>query len=444
MLSAYALLALHTARQAGFSIDSETVFRAEQYLASYLNQPVKSGDNSAYNERALVVFVLAETGRKDMASRASLLFDQRADLDLYGKAMLLMALQRGGQPQAATLVAELSSAAIASATGTHWEEKRPDYWGMNTNTRTTAMVLMALGRADPKNVHLANAVRWLMVARKEGHWETTQVTAWSVLALTEYMSATGELEGNYAYEVALNGKPLGSVAVDKSNVDLAREWKVAMSELVQSAANELTISRGPGDGRLYYSAYLDYYLPADKITALNRGILVGRQYFAVDGQTLKPTDRQIESAQIGDYVQVRLTLVAPTDLHYLVLEDPLPAGFEAVDNTLKTSSSAVAAPTLGKGEPIATPAPSAYGKFSRPYWQFWAHTDIRDDRVAVFATTLGRGVYEYSYIIRASLAGQFRSLAGAGLGDVLSRGLWAEQRDAVHGALGLRPLGHSG
>ena len=59
-------------------------------------------------------------------------------MDLYGKAMLLMALQRGGQPEAATLVTELSSAAIAGATGTHWEEKRPDYWGMNTNTRTTA------------------------------------------------------------------------------------------------------------------------------------------------------------------------------------------------------------------------------------------------------------------------------------------------------------------
>ena len=422
MLTAYALLALFTARQAGFSVDTDVMTRAEQYLTGYLNKAPSATASYTYNERAFVVFVLSEMGRAAMVSRATTLYDQRANLDLYAKALLLMALTKGGQPQAQTLVTELTSSAITSATGTHWEEKQPDTWGMNTNTRTTAMVIMALTRADPKNALLPNAVRWLMVARKEGHWETTQVTAWSVLALTDFMAATGELVGNYTYDVAVNGQALASGSVDKGSVDQSREVRVAIRDLVQNAAvgqaaaNEVTISRGPGDGRLYYSAYLNYYLPADKIGAQNRGILVGRQYFAVDNQTLKPTDRQIESAQIGDYVQVRLTLVAPTDLHYLVLEDGLPAGFEAVDNSLKTSTAAAAAPLLKSGvvvAPVGT-APSdetaVIDRYGWPYWHYWSHTEIRDDRVAVFATYLGRGVYEYSYIIRAALAGQFRAL----------------------------------
>ena len=51
----------------------------------------------------------------------------------------------------------------------------------------------------------------------------------------------------------------------------------------------------------------------------------------------------------------------------------------------------------------------ARGWFS-PYWQYWTQSEIRDDRVVLFATSLGRGVYEYTYIMRAGLAGQFRTL----------------------------------
>jgi uncharacterized protein YfaS (alpha-2-macroglobulin family) len=265
---------------------------------------------------------------------------------------------------------------------------------------------MALSRTDPRNAVLANAVRWLMVARKEGHWETTQETAWSVLALTEYMQSTGELQGNYTYQANVNGKAIGDGKVDKSNVDQPKTLSVAIKDLVQNAANDLVITRAAGDGRLYYSAYLNYYLPADNIPALNKGILIARQYQAVDPQTLKPTGQIIQSARVGDYVRVTLTLIAPNDLHYLVMEDPLPAGFEAVDNTLKTSSAAAQTPQLKEKQQEA----SETDRWFRPYWVYWANTEVRDDRVAMFATYLGRGTYEYSYLMRASITGEFRTL----------------------------------
>jgi len=68
-----------------------------------------------------------------------------------------------------------------SATGTHWEEAQPDYWNMNTDIRSTAIVLWTLSRLEPKSDLLPNTVRWLMAAREEGHWESTQDTAWSLL-----------------------------------------------------------------------------------------------------------------------------------------------------------------------------------------------------------------------------------------------------------------------
>ena len=210
VLTAYALLALYTAQQGGFAVDPDVLARAEQFLNDYLNQPIDAGASYVYNERAFVVFVLTEIGSAGTSSRAVNLFDQRASLDIYGKAFLLMALDKLDLPQAKTILAEIGSAAITSATGSHWEEKQTDYWGMNTNTRTTALVIMALSRADSKNANLANAVRWLMTARKGDHWETTQETAWSVLALTEFMVTTGELQASYTYQVTINDKPLGS------------------------------------------------------------------------------------------------------------------------------------------------------------------------------------------------------------------------------------------
>jgi hypothetical protein len=44
-----------------------------------------------------------------------------------------------------------------------------------------------------------------MAMRREGHWETTQNTAWSLLGLVAYMRASGELQGTISYAVYLHG-----------------------------------------------------------------------------------------------------------------------------------------------------------------------------------------------------------------------------------------------
>ena len=107
---------------------------------------------------------------------------------------------------------------MISATAAHWEEGWTDYWNMNTDTRTTSIVLDALARLDPKNSLAPNTVRWLMSARKADRWETTQENAWAIMALTDWMVATGELEGDYAWQVLLNGAPLGQGTVTPATV----------------------------------------------------------------------------------------------------------------------------------------------------------------------------------------------------------------------------------
>lgn len=403
-LTAYALFGMDRANNAGFAVNPDVMNRAAEYLTNSLDQPVDVELGYDLNQRAFIVYVLSERGGLP-ASRVVTLYDRREPMAHYAQAFLALALANVEGDQSSRIdgiIADLTGAAQLSATGTHWEEAEVDFWTMNTDTRTTAIALLTLARLAPDHPSLANAVRWLMTMREEGHWETTQETAWSVLGLTAFMRSTGELDASYTYRVELNDEGLDSGDVDATNVDQPIDLVVPISDLLLTVANELVIARD-GTGRLYYTAHLRYFPPAAGLEPLDRGIVVGRQYFQVDPATLQPTGERAESAEIGDVVQVKLTIIAPNDLHYLVVEDPLPAGFEAIDTSLKTASAAAQGPQLEEVVPEDEELPW----WERRWWSHWTESQLRDEKVALFATFLGRGTYEYTYLMRASVAGNF-------------------------------------
>jgi hypothetical protein len=374
------------------------------------------------NRLAYQLYVLAEHDATfDQEAKGELglavrLYGKRHLLSLYGQATLAMALSllEPKDPwRTQTLLDDLLGDAVASASGFHWEEAEPDYWNMNTNIRTTAIVIWALSRFEPESALsaakgskvLPGAVRWLMAMRQEGHWESTQATAWSLLGLVEYMRASGELHGDYGYTVYLNGEEWASGDVSRETIDQSRKLQVEIARLLVEEGNRLVILRHPpqagqtGEGQLYYTAHLRYYLPADHVQALDRGILVARQYSPVD----EPRE-YVNTAQVGDVIRVKLTIVAPTDLHYAVIEDPLPAGFEGVDLSLKTTSVIGERPELRN----MTAEEESYW-FRRYGWGWWwfSHSEMRDEKVALFAQYLPRGTYEYTYLMRASIPGEF-------------------------------------
>jgi uncharacterized protein YfaS (alpha-2-macroglobulin family) len=335
------------------------------------------------------------------------LFNERQKLDLFGRAYLAMAFHILDQEanQVETLLNDLTSGAIVSATGAHWEEALVDYYSMNTDTRSTAIIIAALSRIQPDNPLLPNAVRWLMTIRENGgHWETTQETAWAIIGLTDWMVTTGELEGEYAWTVTLNGAGLGEGAVDAQNIDETTNLLVEVGDLLVDAVNRLAIERDPlgnevsgSPGNLYYAAYLTYFKPVEEVKALDRGVIVSRQYRLADDEAGKP----ISAANVGDVIEVKLTLIAPNDLHYVVVEDPFPAGAEAIDTSLATTSVVGEQPELDRTD-RGNPWGRGYG------WWYFSQTELRDEKAVLFATFLPKGTYEYTYQIRASLPGEFR------------------------------------
>ncbi|MFQ6100732.1 MAG: Ig-like domain-containing protein [Anaerolineae bacterium] len=407
-LTAYVLLGLIEAQRAGFVVDEGVMKRAVEYLQGSLSRPRDLELHWQANRQAFILYVLAEAGEGDLA-RMETLFQKRDALDTFGKAYLVMAfglLER--EARVDSLLADISGDAIVSATGAHWEEAQVDYYAMNTDTRSTAIVLAALARLDPDNALAPNAVRWLMVIRKDGYWETTQETAWTILALTDWMVATGELEGAYNWHVVVNGEELGTGSVARENIDETVKLQVAVAELLADTANRVVIERWApdgqeaGTGRLYYSLYLRYFKPVEEVTALNRGIIVSRRYTATGCDPEEETCPAISQAQVGDVIRVKLTIIAPHDLHYVVVEDPFPAGAEGIDQSLKTTSVAGEQPELVRTD--------RYDPWTGYGWWWFNHTELRDEKAVLFATYLPRGTYEYTYLIRASLPGEYRAI----------------------------------
>ena len=402
-LTAYVLLGLVEAERAGFVVDEEAKFNAIDYLFASLIAPKDIDKSWQANRQAFILYALAEAGSGDMG-RSVALFNERQKLDIFGRAYLAMALyiMNDEADQIATLLSDITGAAIVSATGAHWEEAQVDYYAMNTDTRSTAIVIAALSRVQPDNPLLPQAVRWLMSIRENGgHWETTQETAWAIIGLTDYMVATGELEGEYKWRVSLNSDELGSGEVDELNIDETTKLQVEIAQLLADAANRLAFERDPLDGsvsgspgRLYYAAYLEYYKPVNEVKALDRGISISRRYTLADSDG----SEAISAATVGDVIDVELTLVAPNDLHYVLVEDPFPAGAEGIDTSLATTSIVGESPSIERTD---RRDPWGYG------WWWFSHSELRDEKAVLFATYLPKGTYVYRYQIRASLPGEF-------------------------------------
>ncbi len=426
-LSAYVLQGMLEAYRAGFVVDTDVMAQAASYLRENVPSVNNLKTNWQANRLAYELYVVAEysalppAGEGDRGEAggelglAVRLFEKRDLLSTYGQATLAVALSllEPEDPQRVqTLLGDLASGAVVSATGTHWQEAKPDYWNMNTDIRTTAIVLWSLSRLEPESELLPNAVRWLMAARKEGYWESTQTTAWSLLSLVAYMRASGELAGDFDWTVYLNGQELSSGQVSKENIDESRKLSVEIARLLVDEGNRLVIERQApqsgqtGEGQLYYSAYLRYFLPAEQIKALDRGIMLARQYSPVDSP-----DQYVDTARVGDVVQVKLTIIAPTDLYYVVVEDPLPAGFDGVDLSLKTSS------VVGEQPELRNLSAAEESYWYRRYgwgWWWFSHSEMRDEKVVLFAKYLPRGTYEYTYLMRASVPGEFLTMPSTG------------------------------
>ncbi len=408
-LTAYALLALNQTALADFYVNPDSYTRAQDFLAGRMVTPTREMDDALTNEEALVAFALQQSGRTDV--NPDELYVLREKLTPWGKAMLALTIEglSPGDERARSLISDLEGLADRSATGASWQPGADDWRSWATPVYTTAVVSYALATIDPAAALLTDSVRYLVLHRRpSGCWFSSYDSAWALLALSQALKSTGDLQADFSYQADLNGAlfAAGETGSPESALNPVTV-RAPLSQLIPDGPNALQISRTQGDGRLYYRAYLEVGRPAADAPAYARGVFIEREYFRAGVNCREQECAPVTEAELGDLngLLVRLTVTLPRDMYYLVVEDAIPAGTEVINPNLKTSLQGFVP------EELPPPENDPVNPFSRGWgWWWFGEAKVFDDSIRWIAPYLPAGTYTLTYRLSPVLAGEFQTI----------------------------------
>ncbi|MBF0386556.1 MAG: hypothetical protein HQL20_01715 [Candidatus Omnitrophica bacterium] len=399
-MTAYVTWGLLLARNADLDVRSDVISRAVQYLDQNLVQEENNPDQLAWMLHALAYAGEQSAFQEKQTAR---LWDMREKLNPYTRALFAISQKVRGKDDEAVILARNVVNGMMQDNGNqtvHWGEAGVNYRWSEGGVEATAFSLKALLSIDPQSDYIAPAVKWLSLNRRGASWKNTRDTAIAILALADYLKASGELNPQYAYEVFFNDRSVAKGQVSARNMFTFDRYIDLPPEALQDGANKVRVAI-TGNGALYLSAYLQYFTLEEGITAEGNEVLVTRKYarqaqketllkgYVDDWKALADGD----TLRSGERVKVELAVEARNNYEYLIFEDPKPAGLEAVE--LK-SGYAFAEKVGSDGQPT--------GERTALYCEF------RDQKAVFFANKLKQGHYRISYELRAEVPGDFHAL----------------------------------
>jgi len=246
-----------------------------------------------------------------------------------------------------------------------------------STTRTTALILQALIETNTETDLIPKIVRWLLNAQRNGRWRTTQENVYVVDALASYFKKYEKETPQFTGSVAVEGKRVLSQMFSGRSLE-TKTYRMPLSALPKKKQARVTLGK-EGVGRLYYGMRMTYF-PKGASEGRDEGVTVLR--------TMEPADGSAGAAlRPGMLMKVTVSVIAHQDRHFLVVEDPVPAGCEVVSTSFATSAS-----NLGGDQ---------------EYYSAFTHVERYDDRVALFADAMPAGIHSYTYLVRCIHAGTF-------------------------------------
>ena len=402
-LTAYALFTLRRAMESGHKVDKYRLDRTANFLKRRLDYPEKEfGEQYNYTTQVLSVWALSDMGRHEK-EHLKRLYGLRHKVPLFAQAMLMQAIYRAEQtsPRVKEMLRELNNQAVETASAAHFAEVKTESLRllMHSEDRTDAMVLYAVLEVDPAHSLIPKLARGLIQSRVKGRWSTTQANAYALTSLARYYKQVEKVIPDYAADLWLGEDGYLGRALFKGRQLRVVRQKVPLAALSQRGRQDLLFAK-KGPGKLYYRIGLRY-APRDLVLpAEEQGFSVTRTFEPVEGATDTVT-RDKEGAWVikaGATVRVRLTLVVPDQRYFVALMDPLPAGLEGVNLAFATSASS----RLGNQQ-----GGRRYDFYSWYAMFAFNHREMRDESVVLFADRLPSGVYETTYLARATTLGRF-------------------------------------
>ncbi len=396
--------ALARARLKGYTVPDDTVSRSLDYLRNIEQQfPSWYGIDARRGLSSYALYV-RKLLRDDDPSKARALIREAGleNLSLESVGWLLYVLTDDTASQSTvTEMRRFITNRVTETAGTATVASGysdGDYLLLHSSRRADAVLLEALVVDQPGSDLITKLVRGLLGHRTAGRWSNTQENAWVLLAMDRYFQTFESQTPDFVARIWLGEQFAASRAfqgrtTDNVGLDLPMQF---VHEISGNAEDDLPLLiQKEGQGRLYYRLGLRY-APVDlSLGPANHGFTVERIYEAVDDPTdVSRGEDGVWHIRAGARVRVKLTMVAPSRRVHVALVDPLPAGLEIPNPDLAVTAD--------------PPQDSNRSRTGRRWWGSWyQHQNLRDERAEAFTSLLWAGVYEYTYLARATTPGAF-------------------------------------
>ena len=342
-MTAYVLLSLVEARQAGAAVPQQRLARAADWIATHTLQPLPNRPSArdwneagpeyrSLLERRAFALLAAEAAGKNRAKQAAQLWMRGADLTDFAVACLgLAADRRGDSAELARAAQSLERRATRAAGVMFWHA--PDGWDNWSDVAATAMAMRTLGRAGRSTASLEGVARWLMLKRDGGYWRSTRDSALTVMALVEHLERIQPAACRAVVEV--NGRRVAAAKFSAGDWFQAPQSINVPVGLLRNGVNRLTV-RGEGTAPVFWTADLAYVTAQEDAPAKPSYFRITREFLRIsleksDDGTLKercvPLKGQVRT---GEILRMRLKVTPQASAAYVLVDCPLPSGFEVV------------------------------------------------------------------------------------------------------------------
>lgn len=402
-VSVHAMHAIAIAQAKGFDLPAGLLAPGVRYLRnidSFI--PRHYSTEARWTIRAYAISVLEALGETPGPAAKQLYAAAGTDLPLEAQGWLLPTLSRIGQDvSVAAIVRHLENRASETAEAANFVTSYGDsgYLLMHSDRRTDGVLLDALVRVQPEHDLIPKLVRGLLAHAKRGRWGGTQENGLILIALDRYFGVFEAEDPDFVARVWLGDGYAGDHAFVGRTTDQAT-MAIPMDRLARTAgAQDLTLQRDGDAGRLYYRVGLKYAPRSLEVEPADHGFEVTRRYEPVDDDGDVWRDEEgVWHVRAGARVRVRVTMAVDSRRYHVALVDPMPAGLEPIN------------PELANVEALPADTAGADRTSGRWYWwwgPWYEHDNLRDERAEAFASLLGDGVHEYTYVARGTTPGTF-------------------------------------
>ena len=398
-MTAYVVYGLALASELGYPIDKNSLRRGMWNLKWW----IENQNDLELTTKSFLIFSLVSANKRENVFDPNLLKAYLNQIDKnkinnYSKALLALSYYTLEQKnEASFIVNNLISQTVYNNNEVFWKGKSWNYNWQDDEIETTAFVLKALINYNKNDSRIIKGLNYLLSKKNSDYWQSTKKTAMIILAITDYLKNSEELNTNYNLKIYVNDRKAFEKNFTKEDIFKKEDKIVIDHSYLRIGENKIRIEKN-GKGKLYQTNRLMFYTNEENITMSGSDFIVHREYFKLrlinKGNNLiyikEPLNGYLNS---GDLIYVDLKVHSNISNDYFILEDPIPSGCEPVVEDQKFK--------------IENENTNIYQNYR--YWYNTAR-DFRDQKVTFFARKIFKGEQNYSYIMRAHIPGEFHTL----------------------------------